>query len=327
MNYKVKNMSSLNKLFDRFCALISVVFSGLVPDNRKPKPEPTDEPPEEPIEDTTKKPTEETTEDNTQKPTEDTTDDNTQKPTEDTTDDNTQKPTEDTTDDNTQKPTEDATDDNTQKPTENTTDDTTKKPPKNTTDDTTKKPTEETTNDNTQKPISPPGDGGGRRGPKGPNNGKKNPKTKPELICREDQKTHKWEIVLNLPEGFNAEVSQDNTPLKIEENKVSLQNFTDDVTIYQRAKDEKEVIKLFNGGCPLIFKVRKNYQGIGRQVKRVSNGLYVVIAPKDWDRKEMPPVASDQSTDANFSAHFFTSDRNDGFNECDSFFAEKTFFS
>ena len=93
----------------------------------------------------------------------------------------------------------------------------------------------------------------------------------------------------------------------------------------QWASGEQESIKLSNSDSPLIFKTRKNWTGVGRQVKHISNGLYVVIAPKEWVRQGNPPVAPSQSTDANFSTHYFISDRIDGFDECGSFFAKQRF--
>ena len=179
-----------------------------------------------------------------------------------------------------------------------------------------------------KRPREHPGKRGKHDQPRSdPNKGKKNLKPKPELICREDRRSLKWEIVLSLPEGCDAKVSQGNTQLKIDENKVSLQNFTDDITI-QWANGEQESIKLFNGGSPLIFKIRKNWQGVGRQVKRISNGFYIVIVPKEWVRLDKQHGGTEAATsiDANFCAHYFTSDRNDGFQECDSFFAKQRFF-
>ena len=74
---------------------------------------------------------------------------------------------------------------------------------------------------------------------------------------------------------------------------------------------------------PLIFKLRADWKGAGRQVNSLTNGHFIVIAPSGWMRTGHVSVAPDGCTDISFSAHYFYRTRNEstgdvgGFEEYD----------
>ncbi len=161
--------------------------------------------------------------------------------------------------------------------------------------------------------------------PNPPPKKKPSPREKPELICRDAH--NQWQILLVLPHDKTANVSQGQSQLSQNvEGEYLLENFTEGVRWQDNDKDG--AIELFNGTAPLIFKLRKHWRGDGRQVKQVSNGYYLVVAPHDWQRKGNPPIEPTGCTDAKFLVHYFFSDGNnqlDGFFECDSFSSQKRF--
>ncbi len=155
------------------------------------------------------------------------------------------------------------------------------------------------------------------------------PEAKPELICQEVRSHNHWQIFLTLPQDQKASVSQGETGLSPNnDGKYPLLNFSKTLTVNVTENAQNETIKLTDGKSLLIFKLRKNWKGCGRKVRHVSNGYYVVFAPRTWYRKGEAPVEPSGSADSEFSAHYFFSDGNgepDGFDECSSFFQQRRF--
>ena len=79
-------------------------------------------------------------------------------------------------------------------------------------------------------------------------------------------------------------------------------------------------LKLFDG-TPMVFKLSGNWKGDGRKVERISNGHFIVVAPREWKRTGLPLVEPAECTDRGFMAHYFFRDRGnlvkdgDGFKE------------
>ena len=85
---------------------------------------------------------------------------------------------------------------------------------------------------------------------------------------------------------------------------------------------EQEEYPLFEGK-PLTFKLRNNWTGDGHRSAKMTNGHFIVIAPKQWARTGHIPVEPEVCTDSCFSAHYFFRDGGGpsedigGFQECD----------
>ena len=134
---------------------------------------------------------------------------------------------------------------------------------------------------------------------------KKRFKRKPEFICR--KKGGKWEMGIKVPEQCHIiDAKQDGMPLSPDGDEYRLANFKGRLSIKYR-RDSEEPAEFPDAECqpPFIFKTRAKWKGVGRKVRGISGRCYVVFAPKEWERKDNPPVASQQCADNNFLAHFF----------------------
>lgn len=68
-------------------------------------------------------------------------------------------------------------------------------------------------------------------------------------------------------------------------------------------------------GAFAIFSMKNNWQGIGRRVKCMTSGCYVVVAPREWSRIGPPPVDDAPFRDDKHRAHYFKPEheKHDGF--------------
>lgn len=132
------------------------------------------------------------------------------------------------------------------------------------------------------------------------------PETKPELICRETPPPQLWKILLVLPEGHGATVRQGSVELAPEaDGAYPLLDFSTPVTVTAAESEQNKSIGLFDGVNPLIFKLRKDWKGDGREVKKISKGCYLAFAPLDWQRDGAARVAPSECVDKNFWANYF----------------------
>lgn len=159
---------------------------------------------------------------------------------------------------------------------------------------------------------------GGRRGRKPPNQSSEQrsqpPPSRPELVCRKSSDSWKWGVVLCADEECQVEkVQYKNESLKIEAGECHLQRFDGLLTIAfeNRSKDDVK-IPLFDGKQPLIFKLRKNWDGEGRRIQRVTNGYFIVIAPNTWQRTGHARFEAEGCADPEFRAHYFYRDATSG---------------
>lgn len=143
--------------------------------------------------------------------------------------------------------------------------------------------------------------------------------SRPELICR--RASGSWQLVLLADRVRNtAQVRHNGANLDIVNGECRLSSFAGRSSIIFEDGGQDEFL-LF-GGTPLIFKLRKKWKGDGRKVGGVTNGHFIVMAPKEWHRKGNAPVKHDGCTDPGFIAHYFFRRRDDpaedvdGFEEC-----------
>ena len=79
---------------------------------------------------------------------------------------------------------------------------------------------------------------------------------------------------------------------------------------YKHGSEETD--EVFRNKELLIFKLRRDWEGEGHKVPKMTSGHYIVMAPKDWQREGQPPVEQDFCTDDSFVAHYFYKDADDG---------------
>lgn len=144
----------------------------------------------------------------------------------------------------------------------------------------------------------------------------------PELLCHKNRLGRTWEIELSVDEDSAIKsVHLDDRELEIEKNKYRIPSLSGQLFI-ESPDGQKQNMSLHENN-PLIFKFRANWEGYGRKVTAITNGCFIVIAPREWNRTGHIPVAPEACEDADFVAHFFSrtsqSQQDDigGFRECD----------
>ena len=146
--------------------------------------------------------------------------------------------------------------------------------------------------------------------------------SRPEVVCRKQDSSLEWEVVLAVNETAHIEdVRQNGEHLRMTNGEYRLPSLRDHLTISYANGDTKD-IALYDGK-PLIFKLQKNWTGDGHKVGGITNGYFIVIAPDDWKRTGRVPVESDGCSDSHFMAHYFfrhtggSSEEIGSFRECD----------
>lgn len=135
---------------------------------------------------------------------------------------------------------------------------------------------------------------------------------KPELICRKSESEWRFDVILTIPEKLNVKkILLNEEELDAESKEHTLTDYSGKLTITPVEGKEIE-IKLVVGKNPLIFKMKKYWEGEGRHLKYMTKGHFIVVAPKDWTRKTRnDDETRDDSTkcfDENFKAHYFLVD-------------------
>ena len=176
------------------------------------------------------------------------------------------------------------------------------------------------------EPPNIPGIRGIKRPPirKNPNLNLEKPPTlsKPELICRENFSFRNWEIFLSVDEKNSIEEVhfEDGEKLKsLGQGEYKIPFLRGRLIVKYRDR-EPDYITLFEKDEPLIFKLRKNWQGDGVQVFRITSGHFIIIAPNTWERKNQAPIEPFDCMDSEFRGHYWDaqepSENFDGFVEC-----------
>lgn len=177
-----------------------------------------------------------------------------------------------------------------------------------------------------EKQELPPGERGGRpRGPTQPSpmRSLQEPKLralKPEIICWNEG--WEWIVGIEIPEEFaSPRVAQNDELLEQDTADAAiyyLRNFENIVRVDWTAgeQDRKIDIPIMETGRNyLIFKMRKDWKGLGRLVRRPTAGYYLIIAPQEWKLDEETsgpaPVEPENVQINGYKAHFFVLRQNE----------------
>ncbi len=153
---------------------------------------------------------------------------------------------------------------------------------------------------------------GGRRNgntPKDASTPQSKPGSRPELVCRQLFESRRWEVVLSAEDECRIKkiTYADDTELKLRNGECRLPLLGGRLTVVYEDKTTSK-LSLCDDKAPLIFKMRKYWEGDGRRVKGIAKGHYIVIAPETWKRTGVTRVEPQLCTDEHFLAHYFFSD-------------------
>ena len=124
--------------------------------------------------------------------------------------------------------------------------------------------------------------------------------SRPELICK--KRNRRFEMELDVSDCNVTDVRQNGESLPIKSDTCELSDYSGYLEVtYKHGKTEE--ITLFNGHNPLIFKLSKNWQRIGRNMKGVTAGYFLVFAPLKWRRDGEAPHMPASCGDETFLAH------------------------
>lgn len=128
--------------------------------------------------------------------------------------------------------------------------------------------------------------------------------TRPELQCRKTSEGGAWEIVISANEDCQVKsILHGENPLQLVSGTCSLQSLNGKLSIVLQNGVHCS-ITLFVGN-PLVFKLSKDWSGVGRSVREMTKGHYIVFAPGGWKRTGHVPVEPNACTDEEFTAHYF----------------------
>jgi len=143
---------------------------------------------------------------------------------------------------------------------------------------------------------------------------------KPEIVCWNKG----WEWIVGI------EVPEDSVSPQVTQNGELLEQDTSDVTLYHlryirgtikvtwtEGEQDREIgIPIMEDGRNyLIFKMRKEWKGLGRVVRRPTTGYYLAVVPYEWKRNEeisrSAPIAPENVQIDGYKAHFFALKQNE----------------
>ena len=153
---------------------------------------------------------------------------------------------------------------------------------------------------------------------------RQSPASRPELVCRKHPTSGMWEVVLSADDECKlAAVHLDGEYLGFANNVCRIPSLTGSLVVSCQNGLEHNY-SLFDGK-PLIFKLRKNWAGVGHKTSGITRGHFIVIVPVAWEWTGHVPVEPAYCTDTDFRGHYFYRDAKtlnedaDGFQECDVF--------
>ena len=127
---------------------------------------------------------------------------------------------------------------------------------------------------------------------------------RPEFRCRKRPGSWQWEVILSAKDECNvAEVRHRGEPLSVANGEYRLPSLAGSLSIDYKDREPEQVP--LSDGTPMVFKSRNDWSGDARKVGGITNGHYIVIAPKDWKRTGPAPVEQEGCTDTDFMAHYF----------------------
>ena len=153
--------------------------------------------------------------------------------------------------------------------------------------------------------VAPPRRIGGRRHPADSSRerpGERRFTPRPELICREAGWSASWQAVIAIPDEISgAVVHQDGDRLEETGGEFVLPRFVGKVTV----TGEDGVHHDLPLEPPLIFKFPQDWRGVGRKVRGITKGHYIVMVPREQDWcSDDAPVEPAPCQDDKFMAHF-----------------------
>lgn len=127
---------------------------------------------------------------------------------------------------------------------------------------------------------------------------------RPELICRKQLGSPHWEVALVADDRSQVEtVTWNGQDLPCNGGEWPLRSFTGKLSV--RLKGGRSIEIPLAGEEALIFKQKKDWSGVGRNITSVTSGHLLLIAPRAWERTGHEPVKPEPCTDPGFVAHFF----------------------
>ena len=142
---------------------------------------------------------------------------------------------------------------------------------------------------------------------------------KPVLICRENKSEWKVEVVLTIPEEKSIKrVMLNGEDITNNGKEYQLTEYKGKLTI-DTTNSKKFEIELVGEQKPLIFKMKKNWEGEGRHLEEMTKGHFIVVAPSSWTRKGSTKISEKICSNEQFKAHYFFVDEDSdepAFNEC-----------
>jgi len=138
---------------------------------------------------------------------------------------------------------------------------------------------------------------------------------KPEIVCWNEG--WRWIVGIEVPEELET--------LSVAQNEELLEQDSTDELRYRLkhaegtvkvtwTEGEKNIPLIGTGRNYLIFKLRKEWKGLGRLVKCPSTGCYLAIVPQEWKRdEEVSGTAPDEPESVQldgYKAHFFYQEQN-----------------
>lgn len=131
--------------------------------------------------------------------------------------------------------------------------------------------------------------------------------SKPELICQEQADA--FYVILSVPPNYNVKcVEQSGERLQSNsENKYTITDLSQLITL-TKTDGFTEEFPLLCKEKYMIFKTRNNWKGTGRYIKNLTQGFFVVIAPKHWHRESKASVEPARCSDKKYLVHFFEID-------------------
>ncbi|MCY4226239.1 MAG: hypothetical protein OXF20_00830 [Gammaproteobacteria bacterium] len=144
--------------------------------------------------------------------------------------------------------------------------------------------------------------------------------TRLQLTCRRSAKRQGWSIILRSEKNIESVLHGERNLDLATNYECRIPFFDGHVNVL--LKDGKTFkVRLFESE-PLIFKFQNQWAGDSQMTSRLSNGHFIVIAPRGWKRVGQAPVEPDNCSDVGFQAHYFylnpdePDDKCSGFQEC-----------
>jgi len=133
---------------------------------------------------------------------------------------------------------------------------------------------------------------------------------KPEIICWNER--WRWIVGIEVPEEFESLSITQNSEVLEQDNSEEVRyplHYIEGTVKVAWTEGEKDIPIMKEGRNYLIFKMRRDWKGLGRLVNRPTSGYYLAIVPKEWKRDEEmsggAPVAPENVQLDGYKAHFF----------------------